>query len=328
MLWTDGVFITSKDLMRIDSEVLKISANEDINLDGDSGMLRGAIEEASSELQKYVIAFGGYLNAGDLSANHLAAVLNVGIGNSVRQKILLQQVCVSGESSTSWNWIKEWVVFWGLKNFYRDAFSRLTNDRYEKKMLSYKDEIQRRLLGNIYGLGIPVVLQPLSTPGAIFERDSGTWGPENISMFPASPTPGANGVDVTITYVDMSQPNRYAGPTKPNNAESQPGVVQTVYPSTTPVQQSIVIDISSLNPPTGVQSMSTMLICVIAPLIATHWNVYAGNTGGTLYLQNASPIPIDTTSYTIPSLTLSGYRVGFGQYPTRRLSVVPTRQRA
>jgi hypothetical protein len=44
--------------------------------------------------------------------------------------------------------------------------------------------------------------------------------------------------------------------------------------------------------------------------------VYVGLTGKTLWLQNASPIPIGTTSYTLANApTLSGNAMGTGQHP-------------
>ena len=111
MLWTDSIFLAPGDLARIDSEVQTVATSESITLTGDNGMLRGAVEEAANEMMKLVISFGGYLNAGDLTANHLAAVLNVGIGNSVRQKVGLQQIVVSGDVPGQWNWVKQWVVY-------------------------------------------------------------------------------------------------------------------------------------------------------------------------------------------------------------------------
>ena len=181
MLWTDSIFISQDDLLRIDSEIAIVAAAENILLTGDNGLLRGAVEEASNEMMKLIISFGGYLNSGDLTANHLAAVLNVGIGNSVRQKVGLQQVVVSGDVVGQWNWVKQWTVFWALKTFYRDAFSRLGGDRYKTKMDFYKEEIQKRIMPNLWALGVPIVVRPLARPAAKFERDTCTWDDSNVS---------------------------------------------------------------------------------------------------------------------------------------------------
>ena len=325
MLWTDSVFVAQDDLLRIDSEVSVVATSEGITLTGDNGLLRGAVEEAANEMMKLVISFGGYLNAGDLTANHLAAVLNVGVGNSVRQKIGLQQVVVSGDVPGQWNWIKQWTVFWALKTFYRDAFARLGGDRYKAKMDFYKEELQRRITPNLWALGIPMVIRPLVRPAAKFERNTGTWDASNVVPVAGSGT-ATTPFDVAITYADTSQPNFYAGAATPNNCESEPSDILTVTPDGT---QVIQVNITSLRPPTGAQHPSQIMVVVVSPLKATHWNVYVGNQGGTLYLQNTVPIPIATKTYTLAGdPVLSGYESGNGQYPDRRLSLVPTRQRA
>lgn len=325
MLWTDSVFVAQDDLLRIDSEVSVVATSEGITLTGDNGLLRGAVEEAANEMMKLVISFGGYLNAGDLTANHLAAVLNVGVGNSVRQKIGLQQVVVSGDVPGQWNWIKQWTVFWALKTFYRDAFARLGGDRYKAKMDFYKEELQRRITPNLWALGIPMVIRPLVRPAAKFERNTGTWDASNVVPVTGAGT-ATTPFDVAITYADTSQPNFYASAATPNNCESEPSDILTVTPDGT---QVIQVNITSLRPPTGAQHPSQIMVVVVSPLKATHWNVYVGNQGGTLYLQNTVPIPIATKTYTLAGdPVLSGYESGNGQYPDRRLSLVPTRQRA
>jgi hypothetical protein len=325
LLWTDSVFIVQDDLLRIDSEVSVVATSEGITLTGDNGLLRGAVEEAANEMMKLVISFGGYLNAGDLTANHLAAVLNVGVGNSVRQKIGLQQVVVSGDVPGQWNWIKQWTVFWALKTFYRDAFARLGGDRYKTKMDFYKEELQRRITPNLWALGIPMVIRPLVRPAALFERNTGTWDSSNVNLVTGSGT-AITSFDVVITYVDMSQPNFYASAAFPNNCESECSDIITVTPDGT---QVIEVDITSLQPPTGAQHPSQIMVVVVSPLKATNWNIYIGLQGGTLYLQNSLPIPISTKTFTLPGdPVLSGYESSNGQYPDRRLSLVPSRQRA
>lgn len=326
MLWTDRLFVTVDDLTRIDSEVPSVAEAEGITLTGTRGLIRGGIEEASFELQKKIISFGGYLGSGDVTPNHLAAVLNVGLGNAVRQKATLSQIVVSGESEDSWNWVKQWACFWVLVNIYRDSFNRTVKDRYEGKMRYYQSELQRRITRTIDGLGVPIVLRPLAAPAAVFERDTGTWTSANVSKVVGSGTLDAVDLDVAITYVDTSAADLYVSPSVRNNAESHPSERITVSAETGKV---LSVDISSLNPPTGVQHPSQVLVCVVSPMKATHWNVYVGNKDGTLYLQNPTPIPIGTDSYTLSGdPVLSGFTAGIGQYASRRLSLVPTRQRA
>lgn len=325
MLWTDGVFITVADLTRLDSEVSEVASSNEITLTGDDGLIRGTIEESAIELQKLLTAFGGYLGNGDLSANHLAAVLNVGSGNSVRQKALLQQIVVSGDSPGSWNHIKQWAVFWCLQLIYRNAFNRTVKDRYEGKMRYYSSEIKRRITPSLYALGIPLVLRPLSAPGAKFEREAGVWDADNVTQVAGSGTVTAT-LSVAITYVDMSMPTLYVSPTSRGNAESNTSERISLALTSGNVIQ---VDITSLIPPTGSQHPSQLLVHVISPLRATHWNVYVGQATGLLYLQNPTPIPIATKTYTLTGDWVSNTATsGEGQYSDRRLSLVPSRQRA
>jgi hypothetical protein len=325
MLFTDSIFVQPADLTRIDAEATTVATTEGVTLTGPNGLIRAAQEEVAMELQKQMIAFGGYLNSGDLSANHLAAVLNIGIGNSVRQKALLVQVPVTDAIPGSWSWIYQYCVYWTLKVLYRNVFSRTVNDRYKQKLDYYSKEIEARVSKNVTALGIPIVLQPLSAPAAFYEANSGTWGQSNVSTVAGSgSTTGP--YDVAITYCSMA-PNWYVSPAMPNNAESAPSSIITV-PTYSP-GQVLSVSIATLNPPTGAQSPATLLICVVALLQATHWNIYAGTSGGTLYLQNSAPIPVSQKTYVLPSDPIvSAYPLGMGQYQTRRLSIVPTRQRA
>jgi hypothetical protein len=327
LLFTDKIFVTTNDLMRIDGETQVVADNESITLEGDNGLIRAGIEETANELQKLMVAFGGYLNSGDLTANHLAAVLNVGIGNSVRVKAALTQVCVSSDTGAAWNWIKQFAVFWTLRIFYRNAFARTVNDRYEKKMNLYKDELTRRVQPTLFGLGIPIVLRPLYAPASYFTRNSGSWDYANVSLVPGNGTLDGTQCDVVISYVDMSQANLYLDPSNVNNAESELADRITVNMSPGNV---ISVDISTLVPPTGIQDPAQVLVVVVSPLKATHWNVYVSPVaGGVLFLQNTVPIPIDVETYTLDADPIfSGPTAGLGQWPTRRLSLVPMRQRA
>src|SRR4051812_24371897 len=198
MLWADKLFITTDDLSRIDSEALDVAGAERVVMDGPNGMTRGAYEELTDEFQKMMISFGGYLGSGDVTPNHLAAVLNVGLGNAVRQKALPSQVVVSGDVPGQWNHVKRWAVYYTLEFLYRDAFNRTVKDRYEGKMRYYKSERQRRIQPTVAARGVPVVIQPLQRPAAAYEPNSGTWGAANVSAV-ASPGAPSGSWDVAIT---------------------------------------------------------------------------------------------------------------------------------
>lgn len=293
------------------------------------------------------VAYGGYLSTGDVSPNHTSAVLNIGLGNAVRYKALPSQVVVSGQSMFTNNHVKQWAVAYTVMYLYRNASNRTVKDRYEAKMRFFKAELDRRLTRSITGLGLPLIIQPMAAPAALFERNTGTWGPANVTAVTQAGASGGT-FDVAITYVNQGLPigynasannfqsfrvtgfvadaTKYVSSSSPGNAESNPTSAQTIL---VPAGSAVSVSIASLNPPNGYQDPSTRILCVIIPLAATGWNIYAGQTGGVLTLQNASPIPIQTTSYQLPAdPTNSGVPAGIGQYADRVLSMSPTRQRA
>jgi len=320
MLWTDRIFITEQDLLRMDAEVASVSTSEDITLTGRNGNIRTAIEETALELMKNITVFGGIFGTGDVSSNHTAAVMNIGLGNPARLKASLQQVVVSGENFDSANWIKLWALHHALRIFYRGAMNRTTRDRYEDKMRFYASEITRRIEPTLFGLGLPLVLRPLSAPTAFFERNAGSFGATNLTNVADAAGTLNETVNVAVTYLSASGDGRYVSPTNKGNSES----------CSCPSGYVLSVDISTLNPPDGTQPLSQQLSCVISPLAATHWNIYVGQENSEdLYLQNASPIPIATTSYQLTAdPQFEGYVLDPGQYPDRIMSIVKKRQRA
>lgn len=333
MLWTDGIFITIEDLQRVDGGVLQVATDEGIPITGNYSFIRGAIEEATQELQKMSVAFGGYLSTGDVSPNHTAAVLNIGLGNAVRYKALPSQVVVSGPAPFTSNHVKLWATSFALMYLYRNASNRTVKDRYESKMRYYKSEIDKRLARSVMGLGLPLTIQPLAAPAATFERNSGSWTSANVtSAVQAGPTGGT--FDVAVTYVNQGvltnsgytpDSTKYVSYLNPGNAESNPSTVQTVVVASGHV---VHVDITSLNPSIGSQDPSQRILCVMVPLAATGWNIYVGTSGGTLYLQNLTPIPINTKTYQLAANPVNNtLAMGIGQYADRILSMSPTRQR-
>lgn len=335
MLWTDGIFLSMDDLKRVDSEIVDIQEVEGITVGGNYGSLRGAIDEASQELNKMLVAFGGHMGSGDVSPNHLEAVMNIGLGNAVRYRALTSQVVVTGANEFAWNHVKTWAAHFCLMILYRNATNRTTKDRYESKMRYYKSELDRRITRGVMGLGLPMVIQPLSAPGAIFERNSGKWSDENVTSVSATGSTDGGTFDVVITYVNQGAPDtggnyipdptKYISSSQVGNSESNPSTIQTIEVSSNNV---VSVDITSLIPPTGSQDPSTRILRAIIPLAATGWNVWAGPSGESLTLQNATPVPIATKTYALLSDPANdGPLVGFGQYADRVLSMSPTRQR-
>jgi len=85
----------------------------------------------------------------------------------------------------------------------------------------------------------------------------------------------------------------------------------------------IQVSISNLNAPNGLSPINVGLgQGLIIPGSASGWNIYAGSQGGPLYLQNSTPIPILTTSYTFAGPpVLAGYVPDSGQYCEAKMTM-------
>ncbi|WP_321471144.1 hypothetical protein [uncultured Paludibaculum sp.] len=305
MLWTDADFVTADDLTSMDNEVLAVAAAENIVLDGSSGngVINRATEEAGDSLLKHMREFGGALYGdGSVSPNHYAAIMNTGSPQAVRSRVLLSQIVVSGPVQKRWTPLKRWVVYWALMMFYRDAANRTQNDRYADKANAYRIALHGSYWAAAREAGLPIVRNPLPCPGAVYEPESGIWGPGNVSVVSGAGTVSGP-VDVAITYVDASRENGESYPSARVTVDLQPGTV-------------LKVDISSLTPPTGKQPASTRAQAIVPYATATHWRVYAGESGGPLYQQEGLPLDIGTLSYTFTGDPLTGgVAAGTGQYP-------------
>jgi len=305
MLWTDAQFLTSADLLRVDSESTEVAAAESTPIDIDAGIIPLAIEECGTELYVQLQRFGGLLSNGQLSSAHLQAVFNTGSSGVNRTRILLSQIVVDG---TNINVVKTWVTYKALRLLYRDCFARTKADRFVKKMEQYDKDIRTRHWPYVMAMGLPIVEKPLSCPGAILER-SGSWDDSNVTIVSQVGTRAAT-YFVVITYVDNSQylgPQYGNGPGAANNGESFTSKpIQKVVSADT----ALKIDITSLYPPNGQPDSGQTALSVSYPLTATGWNVYVGTSDtGPFYLQNNTPLPISTKTYSLASdPVLSGNR--------------------
>lgn len=320
MLWNDADFVTGPDLISIDSEVLQVASAEGILLDDPNtgnGCLHRAIEEAGDRIMKYMQVFGGYLNSGSVSANHYAAVMNLGTPSVNRSKILRGQIVVSEQNPYMWGTMKRWVAYWALHVFFRDAANRTTSDRYREKEQRYLREANTIHWDALRGAGVPVVRCPLPCPGAAWEANAGRFTDASVSQVAGSGTV-AGSYDVVVTWVDTTA-GKYVSPANNGNAESHPSARATV---TLDVSNVIRVSIAALTPPNGTQPPGTLPIALVPYLVAGGWNVYAGPSGGTLCLQNSVPIPVATKTYTLAGDPVTSTTpVGMGQYADVYLSL-------
>ena len=312
MLWTDSSVVTSADLSSIDPEVAAVASAEGLVVDGSMGIVQRTWEVASQQLLSQMQRFGGYLSSGLVSANHLAAVFNVGGPGVNRTRILLGQIVAC---DPNFPLVKTWFTYRVLRQFYHAAFSRTLTDRYEKKMNQYDKDLRLELWPNVKNIGLPIVYRPMCAPGALNERvpgttrtQAGTWSASNVSTGSLLGTAGGT-FDVAVTYVDQSF---YKSQLIKYNAESYTSdrITQVVAAG-----QVVHIDITSLVPPNAGSDPASLPQSITTPLNADGWNLWIGAAGGPLYLQNAQPYPITQKSVTLTGdPTLSGFQSDYGQF--------------
>ncbi len=315
LLWTDALFIQNSDLISVDGEVDDVATAEGLTLTGQGGLIWRGVEDSGRELLSKLVTFAGFLAGDSLSANHLQAVYNIGTPAVQRTRLLLDNVVVSGANPFMWSEVKAWAVYKTLHTIYRAAANRNLEDRYKVKRDSYGYAARWEYWPQLKMLGLPVVYKPLVTPGAVMAHNPGT--------FLISAVAGAGSVngpyDVAITYIDTTVTNP-----NPNN-ESNPSAITTL---TLASPQVVKVDITGLNPPNGNGSPIDVARSIITTLNATGWNVYVGPSGGTLYKQNATPIPIATKTYQLTGdPVLSGVQAGMGQYANQYLTISDLVQR-
>jgi len=325
MLWTDRKdLISDSYVYTIDSAVRDLLANNGVTL-SDKIILgcADALENLNSRIESFD---AGIYIGGNVSANHIAAVLNTGARSSVVQRFLPTQIVVDSMLSPIPRWIAECV----LRACYEDLFNRNAQDLLKDKMELHCNKALQHLNGGVKQYGLPIVVSPLSAPAAELEPSSGSWVADNLSLVTSPSGTSSISFDVVITYVDMSSSQLYVSPSIRNNAESMPSKVAKIDGAAGSV---ISVDISTLNPPSGTQPKNTWQVCRITPLKATHWNLYIGASktvnDGKQYLQNASPIPIDQLVYTLSADPLSsGALPGNGQVEDRRMTMPRVRRRS
>lgn len=294
MLWTDGPFVAKSDLLAVDPEVVDVAALSAEPVDGSpNSIIQMAISECGIQLMVQMQRFGGFYTSGQVSTNHMQAVLNGTGGSAInRSRTPLGQIVVDDIRVPA---LKTWVVYNALQFAFRAASSRTAKDRYKDKVTQYRKDIDQKHWPRLQSIGLPCVSNPLPCPGATLER-SGTWGVPDVSTVSA---PGATGGTffITITYVDQTRwlGTRYGvGAQAANNAESFWAVPVSV---TTTANQAVSVSISHLIPPTGIMDPAQMAQTYTTPGSATGWLIYAGaSVTGPFYLQTPTPVPIATLS--------------------------------
>ena len=305
-LLIDDDFVTLQDLLAIDPEIAEIADAEGITVEGDAGITREAWEECVDTLLDAMQAFGGDIIAWP------GTLTTYGAFGISRPRLRPHQIVVTATYGRRTSPLKRWMTYATLVMFYRAASNRRTSDRYEQKWNNFKDEIKAHWR-NLWSTGLPMVALPLPCPGAVHEYMAGDWDGDNISFAPpgwGTGEPTEQSYDVAVTWVDQTN---YTSPDNKQNSESGPSRALTV---TVPAGQVITVDIGTLNPPGSLTLPRGIADGPYVSRKASGWNVYVGQPGKALYLQNASPLPVATITYTLAGApVLSGAMLQPGQTP-------------
>jgi hypothetical protein len=313
-LLIDDDHITLSDLLAIDPEVSEIADAEGITVEGDVSIARQAWDECADVLLENMQSFGGDLIGwpGTLST--------YGGFGVTRPRVRLNQIIVSAQYGRRISQLRRWMIYRALVLFYRAASNRRVSDRYTDKHDRMVEDAKRSWR-SLWASGLPIVALPLACPGATHEVLAGDWGNGNLAFVDGG-TEAETSYSVAITWVDATQ---YVSPANKGNAESGPSRILT---ATIPANKRLQVNISGLVPPGSVAIRRGLADGPYIARTASHWNVYVGTLGGVLYLQNASPVPVGTSSYTLAGApVLSGYTVDAGQVPDANFTFQRTIQR-
>ena len=306
-LLVDDDHITTADLLAIDPEVSDIADAEGITVEGDGGIVRQAWDECADKLTEATQTYAGELVAWP------GLFTNLGFIGASRARVQMTQIVVSAPYGRRASPLRRWMIYAALVLFYRAASNRRTSDRYESKHDRMADEIRRRWRA-LFASGLPVVLQPLPAPGAIHEQGAGDFDALTALSFAASTGAAGGNLDVAITWVAA----QYVSQDNKQNAESGPSKILTVE---VPTDKALTVSIAGLVPPGSQSYQGGTADGLNQRRTATGWNVYVGAAGGTLYLQNSTPISLSATTYNVAATPVStGYVMGTGQYPDFNLT--------
>jgi hypothetical protein len=314
-LLIDDDHVSVSELTAIEPELSDIAEAASITLDGDSGIIRQSWNESTDELNQNMQAFGGDIIAWP------GTLTTYGAFGINRPRVRLNQITTTTPWGRRTSPLKRWLIYRALVLFYYEALNRTDKDRYEKKWNRAKDALATAWR-NLWANGLPFVAIPLECPGALHAYQAGDWpaADGSSSTLVTSGSAADSQVAVAITWVSRS--SGYVSQGNKNNGESGPSkwLVTDV-----PAGDTLAINIDGLTPPgpdvNGViQPPRGIADGPYLTRTADGWNVYAaaynGDQPGLMYLQNATPLPLTTTSYTLSNPLASGsYVILQGQMP-------------
>ena len=334
MLFTDSPYFTTVAELLSICPYLTDDLNPDINgntvVSIPSAQVLAANDLATS-INSIQISYspGRIFSASNgISSNHLAGLglfstVNVAtFNNTVRLR--LSQIVITSEYANMLSPIQMVHAYMTLERIYEELARNINSpsdqDRFEARRDYYHDQVEDRYFPQLQNLGLPWVPMPMPCPGAVNEAGSGRWNASNVTLVSVAGSPGYASLYIAITYVDQTQPNYYQNAQNPNNCESDLSALINL--ESVPANESAKISIASLNPPNGQLALYGPTSAYYLTLHqATGWNIYAGLDPNDLYLQNPTPIPIATKTYTLPATLATTNLAASGQIKVYNLPI-------
>ncbi len=289
-------------LVAIDSAITTIAEAESLVVEGDGGLIQQSLSESIQYLLRRIDVFG------DSTWYNPQAVLNAGLGGGARSQVSATQIVLT-DSLTLPSALGNWIAYRALMSIYRSASHRVKEDLYEKKIKTYAAAAEE-MWKTLWSRGLPIVWRPLPCPGTL-ERGFGMWYDANLTDV-AGGNGAAQTIRVAVTWVDGTL---YQSSSDKRNGESGPS---PTLRRELGAGRRAVVAIDSLVPPAG--GLYRPEPDQNVPLLAgSGWNVYVGADSGPLYLQNSTPVPVATKTYTILAPNFTGAQLDPGQIAETRL---------
>lgn len=326
-LWVDSEFVTAADLNAEDPEVATgtdraIDRAEGVTLSGPNGLIRRALNECASDIQRASESWGR-ARVGDRGADHFAILGDsLHSGERSRPRWTIEQIVVTGSRPLEITPVKSWVFDKILEALYLRAINKADGDRYMARLELRRNRIHGLTWPKLRNTGIPIVNTPFFAPGAVQVTGSGTFTADDLSV-----TPSAGGtLDKTLYCVVTWTSDRYQSPDDQGVEESGPSERANQAVTSGNVLR---VSIANLNPPAGGNLNLGLGSPQIPTKAAAGWNVYVGVSAEDLFLQNSTPLPLTQTTYDLPGNPVSNTAPVFhGQDPDSYIQVDPQWMRA
>jgi hypothetical protein len=302
MLWTDQQFVKAADLDALEPRLTQ--ATEDSSKVDAEAVIVHTIDMLGQEIEPLLRSYGGAYDSSGLGDNHMRAVMNTGRGYPARAVFLEQIIVDDPDRNTVNSALLAWAQARCIIAVYVAASARVEDDRWSQRADEWRVIAGERW--RTLAKEIPAVRNPLPAPGSWRLKDPGSFSAADIVVEAGGTDWPADTYSAAITWTGAG----YTSAAVRGNSESAPC---EAVKFTLTLNQKATFSIESLNTPPPVnQGVERRIIPWMG---ATGWNLYVGTSATDLRLQNASQIPVATTSLELLAFDPAGAKVQRGQSP-------------